>query len=79
MKKPTISNRIATALVALGCVQIKQSVLLKGGAFAFPDRPDDVYYVGNGGSLRMGRTKADSIPMDLFKAELLKKFEEGAL
>jgi hypothetical protein len=63
-------ERIEAAILANGGIMIKNTS--KSDVFTYPLLPDGMFfYVGNNGSLRAGKSKADSIPYNKFKAKFL--------
>jgi len=69
MAKRTQKERMIAAILANGGKQVKISP--KSVVMTLPSLPDTFLYLGNGGSLRVGKTKTVSIPHDRLKAKLL--------
>ena len=69
MAKRTLKERMIAAILADGGKQVKVSP--KTVIMTMPSIPDRFLYLGNAGSLRIGKTKTTSIPHDKLKAKLL--------
>lgn len=69
MAKRTLKERMIAAILANGGKQVKVST--KTVIMTLPTLPDTFLYLGNSGSLRVGKTKTTSIPYDRLKAKLL--------
>lgn len=72
----TILERLTTALIDKGWVEDKKAITRKYRVMLPPEsfgHPNTRIYLGRAGALRFGRSIADSVPWDKFRADLLKE------
>ena len=70
-KRTTLQQQLAAAIIATGGARVEHTRVAKMQVFTHPRFPEKFVYVGKAGALRVGKNRAQSIPMDNFKASLL--------